>query len=312
MTYYKSWRIGKDGKPGWRIVDETGNVVDGSPNKDELRCLEYEKCRKKRYTDEELLNFLIQFDKENGRTPMQLDFEGIPVYPSSMTYRNRFGSWNKALEKVGLDTTKGLTQRYNDEELLRYLVRFNNKNGRPPTEDDFSNNSGYPSFGTYIKHFGSWEKAKKLVGLDTDTMVEKGVLDTSDKKARLAERIILDHFEKNPVDLSGENKLSPCDGICPNGKTYDVKSSKFDGMKWHFNVRNKHKDDIEIYYFLAFNEDWTKLKYGWRVPGEIVEKDYFYVGLENSGWEFTIDDMKKYDITDKLDKIQEKGIEKVI
>ena len=37
----------------------------------------------------------------------------------------------------------------------------------------------------------------------------------------------------------------------------------------------------------------------WRVPGEMVEKDNFYIGL-NSGYEFNIENMKEFDITEQL------------
>lgn len=30
---------------------------------------------------------------------------------------------------------------------------------------------------------------------------------------------------------------------------------------WDFSTRNRYKEEIEIYYFVAFNEDWTKLEH---------------------------------------------------
>ena len=145
----------------------------------------------------------------------------------------------------------------------------------------------------------------KLVELDIDSTVKKGVLTTNQQKARLSEIIIRDHFEKHPVDSAGENYLSPCDGICPNGKTYDVKGSKlYEDKYYHFVTKNRYKEEIEIYYFLAFDDDYTKLKHGWRVPGEIVENDRFIIGLTRN-CRYSIDNMKKYDITDKLKDIFE-------
>lgn len=79
-------------------------------------------------------------------------------------------------------------------------------------------------------------------------------------------------------------------------------------MVWSFSTRNEDKDDdkeaIQWYYFAAFNHDYTKLIYMWRVPGEIVDKDTFYVGMYN-GYEFNIENMKKYDITDEFKKFYE-------
>lgn len=57
---------------------------------------------KKLYTDEELLECLTHFYEENGRPPSWRDFNNLK-YPNHVTYINRFGSWKKSLEIVGLD-----------------------------------------------------------------------------------------------------------------------------------------------------------------------------------------------------------------
>lgn len=188
---------------------------------------------------------------------------------------------------------------YADKELLNELRRAENEYGRPPTVADFTNNPEYPNFATYSNRFGSWSKALKLVGLDVESMIKKGFLENSDQKARFTEMIVRDHFKNHPIDLAGENKNNPCDGLCPNNNVYDVKSSKFYGRYWYFHIHSKYKEEIEIFYLLAFNSDWTKLEYAWRVPGEMVEKDHFYVGTTYQS-EFNIENMKEYDITEQL------------
>ncbi len=243
MTYYIDNRMpGIGEKAILVIVDEDRNIVHKNPTKDELK--------------------------------------GLKTFPKEK-YNNKRRRY------------------YTDEQLLSYLIQFYEKYGRPPTEEDFQNNSEYPGLSTYQRRFGSWSNALKLVGLDIDSMVKKGIIETDDQKARFAEIIVRDHFKQHPIDLAGENKLSSYDGICPNRKTYDVKGSglSFNGRYYYFRIGNKYKDDIEIYYFLAFNEDWTKLKYAWRVPGEIIESDNFCIGLDHS-YEFNIDNMKEYNITD--------------
>ena len=55
---------------------------------------------------------------------------------------------------------------------------------------------------------------------------------------------------------------------------------------------------------VAFNEDYTKLMHVWRVPGEIVDDDYFIVGTLNA--KFTIENMMQYEITDKFRDIVKK------
>lgn len=306
---YKSYRI-IDGKPRWIIVDENGNIVNKNPTKEELKGLEKfhqkdgRRCRSRpgaRYTHEELLECLIGFVKENGRVPVASDFNNNPEYPNFATYQIHFGSWNKALE-IGLNIKreKYASEKYTNEELLNYLRLFEKDNGRPPIVEDFINNPKYPSFATYRIRFGSWINSLKLAGLDVDLMGRQG----NSYRGRQAEITIINHFKNKPTDLSGENYHSPCDGICPNGVTYDVKSSKLNGGKYYqFGIRNKYKDKIQIYYLLAFNEDYTKLIYVWRIPALIVaRKDTFYVGLSSS-YEFNVENMKEYKITDKIKDI---------
>lgn len=137
--------------------------------------------------------------------------------------------------------------------------------------------------------------------------VMQGCLKTEIEKARYAEIKVINHFKQHPIDLSGENHNSPCDGICPNGKIYDVKSSKLYKNKtlphYEFHTNNKYKEEIEIYYLLGFNEDYTKLKYAWRIPGEIAESDRFIVGLNRWSHGFTVDNMKKYGIMDRFKEL---------
>lgn len=255
MTFYKDWRL-IDGKPRLVIVDENKNIIDRSPSKDELK-------------------LLVVYPKENYNRKRRKD--------------------------------------YTDEELLNCLIHFYEEYGRPPTEKDFTSNHKYPNFMTYVSRFGSWTNALKRIGLDVESMVKRGLLVTSQQKGRFTEIIIRDHFKKNPVDLAGENCKSPCDGICPNGLKYDVKSSGLHiadngWLYWKFDTNNKYKDKIEIYYFIAFNEDYSELMYVWRVSAwEVIEKEHFYVGANNwSRREFTVENMKEYDITEKFKDVLRK------
>ena len=251
------------------------------------------------YTDEELLEYLILFYEENGRPPTERNFLNNPKYPSFKVYQARFRSWNKAIEMVGLLDEKKIVVVYADDELLKYLVLYYEENGRPPAKRDFINNPKYPSSSTYIRRFGSWQKALKLVCLDTDSMIMKGIIKTDDQKARLAEILVREHFSGRVIDLSGDNRNSPCDGICPKGEPYDVKSSKlYHNNRWDFGLDNSSKNKIEWYYLLAFNEDYSKLEYAWRIPAwefmEYIEKGRLTV------YKSQIEDMKQYEIIDRL------------
>lgn len=287
---YKSHRI-----VGWMIVDENGKIVNRNPSKEELKGLEEEKYKRKKYTYEELSSYLRQFYEEYGRIPSARDFKNNPEYPDYHTYQKRFGSWNKALEKTfGLKRDKHKT--YTEEELLNGLRLFEKEYGRIPTEKDFRNNPEYPSIWSYHERFGSWIDSLIKAGLNVDLMGRQG-----DKyRGRQVEIAILNHLENKPIDLSGENRNSYCDAIDPNDGPYEVKSSRLcNGTYYLFTTRNEDKDDdkesIQWYYFVAMNGD-NKIKHVWRVPGEMVEKDYFIVGL-NSNYKFNVKNMEEYDIT---------------
>jgi hypothetical protein len=227
-----------------------------------------------------------------------------------LTGRQLIAKYKREGKHIEKGTYKKLSNKYTEKELLDKLIQFIKENRRLPIAADFVNNPGYPNFMTYVNRFGSWSNALKLVDLDVDSMVKKGVLNTSNQKGRLAEIKVINHFIQFPTDLAGDNHKSPFDGICPNGMNYEVKSSKLKehngSLYYEFHTRNKYKEEIEIYYFLAFNKDYTELMYAWRIPGEIVENDTFYVSLSSlyqkreSCAKFTIDNIKKYDITDKI------------
>lgn len=95
-----------DRKPKKVIVDETGDIVNRNPSKDELKCLEEEPSR---YTNEYLLGGLIRFYKEHGRVPTKADLDNNPKYPSQGTYTKHFGGLGNAIRDAGL-----WKKRYND------------------------------------------------------------------------------------------------------------------------------------------------------------------------------------------------------
>lgn len=157
---YTSTRI-VDGKPRKVIVDENGKITNRNPGKEELNGLEKEPIKhrdtRKKYTEEELLDYLRIFEKNEGRTPKEEDFINNPKYPGFRAYINRFETWNKALDKAfGTKRYKYGREQYTEEQLLEYLILFEKKEGRSPKIEDFTNNTEYPGFTTYVRYFGSW------------------------------------------------------------------------------------------------------------------------------------------------------------
>ncbi len=319
MTNYKSFRI-VDKKPRKVIVDENGKILNKNPTKEELKDLEDEEYDKRddpkkyrpTYTDEDLLNSMKQFYEENGRCPEVNDFRNNSKYPGKSIYYKRFGTWPKSLEMAGLYNKRIIVREklYTDEELLNYLRQFYFEYKKIPTLTDFMYNNGYPSFKTYQNRFGSWQNTLKLVGLDIDTIVIKGILDTNKQKARWFEIMVKEHFENESKDLSGDNCTSPFDGICPRGQTYDAKSSKFDGGCWKYCFSNLYIGGIDWFYLGGFNNNFKKLLYVWRIPGNFIDKNTIQIGIRNR-FRYNIVNMKEYEITEKfLNILKYKNISK--
>lgn len=308
-----------DGKPRKVIIDICGDVIDNDPTDEELKQIKkypgngsrdifkLQEKERKIY----LLEFIRQFNIKEGRVPEQMDFNKNPKYPHFHIYQNVFGSWNNVIRTAGLKPNWGgkNAKICTDEELLMYLIQFYEENGMSPTQKDFNKNSKYPSIAPYIDRFGRWQKALRTIGLDIDSMVRKGFIETNHQKARLGEIFVIDHFEEiGYIDLSGDNRKSSCDGICPKGYSYDVKTSYFDGIYWTFHLKNVNIDKIEWFYLLAFNEDYTKLLYAWRIPtldiaeymGKVIQ-----IGSNNNHIN-NIENLKEYNITDKIKPILEK------
>ena len=318
LSKFRDYRyIGKDCKIV--IVDILGKIINENPTKEELKSLKSYPGKSlsgfKNLSSNEKREYLIELLKcfyyKEGRTPEMRDFNRNQNYPSYNVYYNVFGSWNNAVIDAGLKPNYGGKKGnlYTDEELLKLLIQFYVENGNSPTKSDFI---GYPYPGatTYVRRFGNWQKALKIVGLDVDSMVRRGIIETSDQKGRLGEIFVLEHFKEiGPIDLSGENKDSPCDGICPKGLNYDVKTAYFNGSCWHLQLKNVNRDIIEWFYLLAFNKDFTKLLFAWRIHASDIigniEIGEIYIGL-NDGYTNNLENMKKYEITDKIKCVFEK------
>jgi len=79
----------------------------------------YDHARKKKYTDEEMLEWIDTFVMEFGYVPASSDIKGWPG-PSVPTYMERFGSWTDAINAAGWKVpnhpTDAKGRRINEEE----------------------------------------------------------------------------------------------------------------------------------------------------------------------------------------------------
>jgi hypothetical protein len=72
--------------------------------------------RNYKYTDKELLEFLREFYRENGRVPEQLDFVNNSKYPSFNRYIKNFRSWRNAIELAKLNPKESREKDFSNIE----------------------------------------------------------------------------------------------------------------------------------------------------------------------------------------------------
>jgi hypothetical protein len=118
---------------------------------------DHSKSRRK-YSDQFLLSELKRYYKENNKTPTCSDFEKNNNYPSPKVYLKRFGSWNAALEKAGLELN--LIKKYDKEKIMEEAVNFYKKYGRSPYYYELNYSK------TIINNnWGNWTNFLKACGL---------------------------------------------------------------------------------------------------------------------------------------------------
>ena len=109
----------------------------------------------RKYTKEELLDIIKAKAEELGRVPNSSEI----LQGSTIT--RRFGSWDKALEEVGMKPNK--RKKYTKEELLDIIKTKVEELGRPPYSTEL------PQASSIIGYFGSWAKALEAAGLEAKT-----------------------------------------------------------------------------------------------------------------------------------------------
>lgn len=118
----------------------------------------------KRYSEEELLQKLRDIGNEiEGDLPSTKDLErlgGVTV----ATYRNRFGSWNEALEKAGFELPPKYAE-INAQRLREELNEVADYLGRTPTRSEMDEYSETPT-NWYYREFDSWIMAIREAGLE--------------------------------------------------------------------------------------------------------------------------------------------------
>ena len=136
--------------PQTDIHPETYTDYYGSwENALEAAGLDPDEMGSKQIPDRELLAELQRVASTLDKSPTREEMKEHGEY-SDVTYQNRFGSWNDALQQAMLDT-----RDISEKELIRELQRLAVDLERVPTASEMDEHGAYSGV-TYHRRFGSW------------------------------------------------------------------------------------------------------------------------------------------------------------
>ena len=127
---------------------------------------------RKPWDELDTIQALQAWSEQHGRPPWSMEWDHAqPEHPCSNTVRERFGSWESALEAAGLEIPRRRPRgqrHWAREEIVEALGDWAKANGRAPTWTEWKQaGPSYPCSGTVRKRFGSWGKALEAASLAT-------------------------------------------------------------------------------------------------------------------------------------------------
>jgi len=116
------------------------------------------------YTRAEILDHIRRL-ADGDEPPTHEEFRRDPAAPAGATARDRFGSWNAAVEAAGFEPRCYAVgeRRWSDAEIIEHIRRLADGDD-PPTCAEFEADPDAPSNRTAANHFGSWNGAVEAAG----------------------------------------------------------------------------------------------------------------------------------------------------
>lgn len=127
--------------------------------------------RKRQYTDGDVLRHIRKCEERHGKATVPLMNQEDDLIAPSVAVQ-RFGSWTKAKEKAGIKSDarsdNHRPREYSDEDYYEMLRECEEKHGKV-TQRQFDEDDTFPSSGAVAQRFESWQKAKEMAGVSTQT-----------------------------------------------------------------------------------------------------------------------------------------------
>ena len=118
-------------------------------------------------SDATLIQELQNLAAKLGQVPTVLDCDAAPrnEIASSSSYRDRFGSWEKALEMAGIES-----RRLSDADLIVRLQNLAKSLGHTPTVKEVNKQprTEIPDARTFVSRFGTWAATLTAANLESE------------------------------------------------------------------------------------------------------------------------------------------------
>lgn len=138
--------------------------------------------------ENELLVDLKMVSQKLGKKSFSMDDYDKTGNFSRGSFKRKFGSWNKALSKAGLEILKRGNNTITNEELFKNLAAVWERLGRQPSQGNLDTDISLFHSGTYKKKFGTYNNALRLfikwIGSEKMSVEDKTNIDILDIKVK--------------------------------------------------------------------------------------------------------------------------------
>lgn len=163
--------------------------------------------------------------------------------------------------------------KYSNENCLKPIQEFIDKNGRIPKSTEYNKKNNLPSYNTICYYYGTIDFALKKLGYKQESHIQNAKRAES-KACELYPQCIQRKSLKHIYDLD-----------CIKGYKLEVKSCRL-RMKhkktwfWEFRFSDKQKEIVDYFVCFGYDKEFNKLKHLWLIKNEnITGNKTIYIGF---------------------------------
>ena len=204
----------------------------------------------KKYSDKQLIGFILKYYEEFGVTPKMRDFDNNKDYPNSSTVADYFNTWSNAIKIAKLPKYKR-PNKYTKEHLIKLIQDYYKKHNKVPSEKDILKEKDYPPYATFIRYFHTWNNAIIAAGFKINrkkTISKEEYMEEIKKFAKLLGRVPLLEDYKNYPEAPSLGSITHVFG--PLNRLYR-------NLGWKFVRQGRYTEEELLYYLNEF-----KIKHG--------------------------------------------------